>query len=157
MTTAFDTFAIVRDIAATPARVFQAFADQGAKDAWFHGPEGDAPSERRFDFRVGGTEVLAGTMPEGWTHRFEATYQDIVADERIVYTYLMFINGIKLSVSQTTVELEPTATGTRVTFTEQGAYLAADEVALGGGITAEESRRMGSEQLMDALQASLEG
>jgi len=42
-----------------------------------------------------------------------------------------------------------------VTSTEQGVDLAADEVALGGGITVEESRRMGSEQLIGRAQCEL--
>ena len=38
---------------------------------------------------------------------FEALYQDIVPDERIVYTYEMHLDEPRISVSLSTVELRP--------------------------------------------------
>ena len=44
-------------------------------------------------------------------------------DGRIVYAYDMHLEGTRISVSLGTVELEPEGDGTRLTYTEQGAYL----------------------------------
>ena len=43
-------------------------------------------------------------------------------DRRIVFSYDMHLDGEHDSVSLTTVELEPDGGGTRLTFTEQGAF-----------------------------------
>ena len=119
---AYDTFTIVRDIPASPARVFRGFSDFEQKQAWFGDPEG---STHTADFRVGGKEVSEGAEPHGsgFSYRFDATYHDIVDDERIIYSYEMYVDGRKLSVSLTTITFEPSATGTLLTFTEHGAYL----------------------------------
>ena len=51
-------------------------------------------------------------------------YQDIVADERIVYSYDMTMNGQRISVSVATIEfIAAPGGGTQFILTEQGAYL----------------------------------
>lgn len=144
-----NTFVIERTFVASPARVFRAFADLGAKKAWFHGPPGwdDAHA---MDFRVGGRETSVGGPPGEWVSSFTALYQDIVPDQRIVYTYDMLIDGRRISVSVATIELFPTAQGgTRLVLTEQGAYLdAADNPA---------QREEGTRGLMDQLVAAVDG
>jgi uncharacterized protein YndB with AHSA1/START domain len=75
------TFSLERVYQATPARVFAAWADPGAKARWFAGPD----SEHRLDFRVGGREVAQGANRDGDMLTFEATYHDIVPQARIVY------------------------------------------------------------------------
>jgi uncharacterized protein YndB with AHSA1/START domain len=50
----------------SPRRVFEAFATEAGKDAWFSGPnEAWDIVERRFDFRVGGHERLKGKWKSG--------------------------------------------------------------------------------------------
>ena len=93
------TFVLERTYDATPARVFNAFADPVAKARWFVGPEDWDQGERSMDFRVGGREVDAGGPKGGPTSYFEARYQDIVPDQRIVYTYEMRLDGVRISVS----------------------------------------------------------
>ena len=44
-------------------------------------------------------------------------------DQRIVYSYEMYADGARISVSVATIEFVPTADGTTLTVTEQGAYL----------------------------------
>ncbi len=95
------------------------------------------------DFRVGGTEVNRGGPPDGPVYTYEATYKDIVADERIVYGYSMDADGALISVSVTTVEFAPSGEGTTLTFTEQGVFL-------DGGDTPA-IRQKGSEELLDQL------
>jgi uncharacterized protein YndB with AHSA1/START domain len=117
------TFVIERDYPVPPARVFAALADPAAKAKWFIGPEGWTQKERAMDFRVGGRERVVGSFSSGLTSAFDCTYLDIIRDRRIAYSYVMHINENKISASLATVEFTPTAAGTKLTFTEQGAFL----------------------------------
>ena len=101
------SFVLERTYDASPARVFNAFADPAAKARWFVGPEDWDQGEVSMDFRVGGREVNAGGPKGGPTSFFEARYQDIVPDQRLVYTYEMQLDGVRISVSLATIELEP--------------------------------------------------
>jgi uncharacterized protein YndB with AHSA1/START domain len=140
------TFTIERTLSAAPATVFGAFADLDLKNRWFVAPEGWEDGERTLDFRVGGTETSRGNPPGGPTFTYTATYQDIVADERIVSSSIMHMDGRLISVSTTTVELVPAAGGgTVLTLTEQDVYL-------DGGDTPE-SREGGVTHHMDMLVA----
>ena len=107
------TFVLERGYDASPARVFAAWADPAAKARWFAGPEEWGPDEFELDFRVGGREVSRGGPQGGPVHRYEARYQDIVADERIVYSYWMHMDETLISVSVATVELQAEGSGTR--------------------------------------------
>ena len=44
-------------------------------------------------------------------------------NERIIYGYDMHLDDKRISVSLATVEFKPAGKGTRLTFTEQGAFL----------------------------------
>lgn len=117
------TFVIERTYDAAPARVFNAFADKNAKAKWFGGPDEWDKGQSAFDFRVGGREMSSGGPKGGVVHKFEALYYDIVPNERIVYSYDLFLDDKKISVSLTTIELVPAGKGTKLKFTEQGVYL----------------------------------
>ncbi|MEK0315070.1 SRPBCC family protein [Cohnella sp. 56] len=110
------TFVVERTYAATPERVYEAWADAGVKAKWYSKPE-------TFEFRVGGREYSSGGPPEGPVFTFDAVYQEIVPQQRIVYTYTLDMGDTRISVSTTTVELQEVAEGTKLTFTEQGAFL----------------------------------
>ncbi|MEV5652968.1 SRPBCC family protein [Nocardia sp. NPDC052254] len=112
------TFTLERDYPGTPATVFGAWSDPEFKARWFAGPG----SEHDLDFRVGGRELAAGSH-DGKRMTFHTTYQEIVPGERIVYTSTMGVDGAVVTVSLTSVEFAETATGTRITLTEHGAYL----------------------------------
>lgn len=147
-----DTFTVERTYDASPERVFTAWANPEAKARWFAGPSDVWEStERTMDFRVGGQERAGGIFKNTRsTTLFAATYFDIVENRRIVYTYDMFVNGEKLSVSLATIEIEPTKNGgTRLTVTEQGAYF--DKEAEKSA----SSRLGGTKGLMEQLAASL--
>jgi uncharacterized protein YndB with AHSA1/START domain len=117
------TFTIERVYSATPARVFAAWSDKKAKAAWAWCHEEWVPTVHEFDFRVGGREY-AVTGPAGGTrHVFDATYHDVVPDQRIVYAYDMYLDDRRISISLTTVELFAVKDGTRLVFTEQGVFL----------------------------------
>jgi uncharacterized protein YndB with AHSA1/START domain len=139
------TFAVERTYDAAPKRVFAAWSDPEAKSRWFAGPEGT--EEFELDFRVGGRERNRGGGPDGEMYTYDARYQDIVPDERIVYTYEMYRDETRISVSVATVELTPDAAGTRLVFTEQGAFLDGEDKP--------EYREQGTGSLLDALGAEL--
>jgi uncharacterized protein YndB with AHSA1/START domain len=115
------TFVVERTYDVSPARVFSAWADPAAKGRWFGGSGEEAEFE--LDFRVGGRETTHGGPEGGPTFAFEGLYQDIVPDQRIVYSYDMHMDGTRISVSLATVEFKPAGGGTQLIFTEQGAFL----------------------------------
>jgi uncharacterized protein YndB with AHSA1/START domain len=142
------TFTLERTYPARPARVFAAWADPAAKQRWFNGPEEWGPDEHELDFRVGGREVSRGGPPGGPVYLYEARYYDIVPDERIVHAYEMHLDGTRISVSLATVELKPEGAGTRLVYTEQGAFL--------DGYDNPADRERGTADLLDALGRALE-
>jgi uncharacterized protein YndB with AHSA1/START domain len=141
------TFAIERSYDAPPQRVFAAWADPKAKDQWFVGPDDWESSDHEMDFRVGGLEHISGGSPDGQKVSYDARYQDIVPDERIVTTYEMHIDEARISVSVATVEFRPEGSGTRLVLTEQGAFL--------DGHDTPAQREHGTGELLDALGKAL--
>ncbi len=139
------TWTLERTYDAPPARVFKAWADKDAKAQWFGGGE---ELQWDLDFRTGGREVNIGRMDSGMVFSLEAIYQDIVPDERIVYSYEMKMDDARISVSPATVQLEADGDGTRLTYTEQDAYL--------DGLDTPDQREHGTGELLNALGKSLE-
>ncbi len=117
------TFVIQRAYDASPERVFTAFADPAAKVRWFRGPEEWGADQHEIDFRVGGRETSRGGPPGGQVHTFDCRYQDIVPNQRIVFTYDMHLDDQRISVSLATIEFKPSGGGALLTYTEQGAFL----------------------------------
>lgn len=117
------TFVLERTYDAPPARVFKAFSDIEAKRRWFAGVEGWETDEYKLDFQVGGKEIWRGNPKGGPKIRNDTIYRDIIQDERIILAYDMFINENRISVSLLTVLFKPEDKGTRLTLTEQGAFL----------------------------------
>ncbi len=115
----FATFTIDRVYKSSPARVFAAWAQNEAKSQWFiGGPDWDE-RERAFNFRIGGVDRLAGVWKDGTLTDYTARYEEIVPDERIIFTYAMKMNDVPISFSLATVQFKPEGTGTRLLFTEQ--------------------------------------
>ena len=114
------TFFIERVYDATPARVFAAWADPAAKARWSDCHEDWLGAS---DFRVGGREQGRGGPPGGPVYANDTHYLDIVPDQRIVYAYGFTADDVMISASLVTVEFKADGSRTRMTFTEQGAYL----------------------------------
>jgi uncharacterized protein YndB with AHSA1/START domain len=141
------TFTIERTYDVPPERVFRAFADPQAKAKWFAGSGQWQQIERRMDFRVGGKEHLSGGGKGKSPHIFDAIYQDIVPNERIIYTYEMHIGETRISVSLATIALKKAGKGTKMIFTEQGAFL--------DDFDQPETREEGTKVLLEQMAASL--
>ena len=141
------SFTIERVFDAPLKLVFGAWATPEGKARWFVGPKGWQQVERRLDFRVGGHEHLSGRFESGVVTRFDATYRDIVPDQRIIYVYDMRLTDRHISVSLATITFAPVGDRTRLVVTEQGVFL--DGYEDGG------SREKGTGGLLDQLAASL--
>ena len=129
------TFVIERVYDAAPEKVFAACADPAAK--------------RKFemDFRPGGIETSVFRFGDGPAGRNDTVYLDIVENRRIVSAYTMTIGGNRISASLATIEFEPAGAGTRLTYTEQGAFLDGHDNAA--------QREAGCRELFEALAAEL--
>jgi uncharacterized protein YndB with AHSA1/START domain len=127
---------------ASVPRVFAAWADKTAKDQWFGPSEG----EHQLDFREGGRERMLAEV-HGAVYTYDALYEDIVPDERIVFTYNMHRDGKRMSVSVTTVELLPAGGSTRLRYTEQGVFLDGEDTP--------ELRERGTNEMLNNLGAAL--
>jgi len=116
-------FKIERQYDCSPAQTYSGFADERLKRRWFAMPEDAAGSRYELDFRVGGTELNAGAPGGGDTvFTFRARYHEIVPEQRIVFAYDLLADERLMSVSLTTVEFFAAEAGTRMVFTEQGAF-----------------------------------
>ena len=116
-----DSFTIERRYRSPVDKVWNAFADETLKRAWFAEGEGFEVIEYGLDFRVGGREHA-----------------------RFVSAYSMSNDGTPFSASLVTVTFEPDENGgTRVTHLEQVVFLdQADGVAM---------RETGTRSLYEAL------
>lgn len=134
------TFVVERTYAASIEKVYNAWSDPDAKAKWFSKAE-------HFEFCVGGREYSRGGPPEGPVFTFEACYQEIVPQRRIVYTYTLDSGDTRISASLTTVEFIPTESGTMLIFTEQGAFF--------DGHDTPEIREHGTNEMLNTLGSTL--
>jgi uncharacterized protein YndB with AHSA1/START domain len=141
------TFNLARLLKAAPDRVWLAYADPQKKREWFAATEAAVTQAYHLDFREGGSELWRGSF-NGMKVEMQAQFVDLVPDQRIVTAYQMHIDGKRISVSVQTVELRADPAGCALKLTEYGAYL--------DGYDNEESRRKGTEDLLDALASAVE-
>ena len=100
------------------------------------------------DFRVEGVERWR-FRANGALMTNDTFYLDIVPDRRLVFAYTMAAGDARFSSSHTTIELVPDGAGTKVVFTEQGAYF-------DGKLESAAGREHGTRGLLDALGRELE-
>ncbi|MEY9968253.1 uncharacterized protein YndB with AHSA1/START domain [Streptacidiphilus sp. MAP12-16] len=144
------TFVIERLYDAPPARVFAAWGDPVAKNRWFAGVEDPGAATMEVDFRVGGSERNTFTLKEGGPrYTYEAFFQDIVPDERIVLTNHMHADQNRISVNLVSIQFDAAGSGTRLTITDHGAYL--------DGFDRADWREEGTRDELDRLAVELGG
>jgi uncharacterized protein YndB with AHSA1/START domain len=139
------TFVIERSFPVEPARVFAAWSSAAAKSKWFGPPQGSGEVE--LDFQIGGRERFVAEGPDGQSYTYSALYQDIVPEQRIVYTYEMYRDEDRISVSVATIELVAADQGTTLTLTEQGVFL--------DGLDTTAQREHGTAVLIEQLAAAV--
>jgi uncharacterized protein YndB with AHSA1/START domain len=144
-----DTFSLERTYPVVSSLVFAAFASAEAKEAWENiGDRQPVAGKVRvveLDFRPGGRERFSYNL-RGTAYRYDAFYYDIVPNRRIIYSYEMYADDARISVSLATIEFAPSADGTTLTWTEHGTYLDGID-----GSQAPIRRVGGTTKLLDAL------
>jgi uncharacterized protein YndB with AHSA1/START domain len=148
-TVAHDTFVIERRYDAPVTQVFGAWADPKLKAGWFAGSVEALGAGYDLDFRVGGREAFSGGPPGGTVHTYESRFHDIVPEQRIVYTYEMYADDARISVSVTTVEFRGEGGATLLVLTEQGVFLDGHDTVA--------QREEGTLSFLESLAASLSG
>lgn len=142
-------FTIERTYPHSPAKVFRAHSDMAAKRRWFVEGDGFEVLGFEMDFRPGGEEVSRFRFGDGPEISNETQFHFIDPDRRIVFGYRMAMGQEPISASIATIDLEPAGSGTRMVFTEQGAYFGDDPDVL-------KNREEGSRGLLEALAAELD-
>ncbi len=148
-TLAHDTFVIERTYDIPIAQVFQAWSDPELKARWFAGSADALGSSYELDFRIGGHELNRGGPAGGPVYTYDSEYRDIVPEQRIVYTYEMFADEIRLSVSLATVQFREQGATTQLIVTEQGVFLDGHDTSA--------QREDGTRGLLDSLTRFLGG
>lgn len=155
-TVAHGTFTLERRYDASPARVFNAYSDAASFRRWFVEGKGFTIHGWTHDFRVGGRSGgrfrFGGEENVTWFNDTE--HLDIVENRRIILSYVMGreIAGekVRASTSLATTELVADGPGTRLIYTEQGAYFGPD------GAAHIPLREHGCGEMLDALGRELE-
>ena len=148
-TVAHDTFVIERIYNVPVAQVFGGWADPILKARWFAGSADALGAGYELDFRVGGREVNRGGPPGGPVYTYESQFHDIIPEQRIVYTYEMFAEETRMSVSVATVQFHNHDVTTQLILTEQGVFLDGHDTVA--------QREEGTRSLLDSLAAVLNG
>lgn len=144
---AYGSFTIDRFYPARPEKVFKAYSDATIKRRWFAEGEGWDIESYDLDFRIGGAESSSFRFGGGDLTTFDGTYLDIVENTRIILAYGMTVAGRRISASLASTEFTADGTGTRLRFTEQGAYLDGQEQI--------PEREHGTRELLEALAKEL--
>jgi uncharacterized protein YndB with AHSA1/START domain len=75
-----------RRVAAPPAKVYQAWTDPQKMMRWY-APAGADTLHAETDARVGGRFRVLMRTPDGEEHDVSGVYREVVADERLVFTW----------------------------------------------------------------------
>ena len=148
-TVTHDTFVLERTYNVPVTQVFQAWADPTLKARWFAGSAEALEAGYELDFRVGGHEVNRAGPPGAPVYTYESQFRDIIPEQRIVYTYEMFADETRISVSVATVQFRRQEATTRLVLTEQGVFLDGHDTAA--------QREEGTRSLLDSLGAIVNG
>lgn len=143
------TFVCERDFEHSLALLYFAFTDHEARKVWYGGQErGFNVAHHTLDFREGGAESWRG-QPHGpaWMTN-DATFIDIVPEQRVIYSYVMTMDGALFTVSQQAVEFSARGSGSHIKLTEQIMFIdRADHLA---------GRIEGTQAMLDHLNAWLD-
>ncbi|MBS0216308.1 MAG: SRPBCC family protein [Proteobacteria bacterium] len=113
------TVKLHRVLRAPAARIYKAFLDPDAMAKWLP-PHGFTGKVHEMDARVGGRYKMSFTnFSTGNSHHFGGQYQELVPDEKIVYTDA-FDDPNLPGEMRTTIVLKPVMCGTDVSIEQSG-------------------------------------
>ncbi len=143
-----DTFVIERTYAADRTRVFAYLADPAKKRRWYAESDHHEIEAFEMDFREGGIErnryrMGASTPFPGVVLANDGTFEDIVAETRIVMSTSMTLGGRRISTTLITFELFDDPAGAKLVLTHQACFYE--------GADGPEMRKGGWTQLLDRL------
>ncbi|MFG1359661.1 SRPBCC family protein [Xanthobacter pseudotagetidis] len=142
------SFTLQRTYPRAPEVVFAAIASPSAKRRWLVEGEGFEVVSYEPGFGAGAFERSSFRFKGGPLVRNDTVYLDVNENRRIIFAYSMSLEGTPMSSSLVTMLLEPAPGGTRLTLTEQGAYLEGfDDVA---------GREQGTRELLERLHQDIE-
>lgn len=96
--------------------VFRAWTEPDQLKQWW-GPGGYTTEYAEVDLRTGGRYLLVMKPPDGEPFHLAGTYREIVAPERLVYTWKWEVGVPDPAESLVTVDFEDVGDATRVTVT----------------------------------------
>lgn len=146
------TFVIERDLPGSPKHAFRFWTEHELKRQWTSCHPDWTVLEDTFDARIGGLEVVRWRASEGVEYGYRAHYLDLVPGKLIIYAYAMNTGALQNSAALATIEFVGKRGKTKMTYTEQAAFLdAADAKGRSRGT------EMGFERLVLAIERSLAG
>ena len=108
------SLSITRHYAVPPEKVWQAWTEPQALSRWFGPGEPGSVTRAELDVRVGGRYRIAFRTQDGEEHGVSGTYQEVVENRRLSFTWAW--QSTPLRVSVVTIELRPTVEGTELDF-----------------------------------------
>lgn len=113
------TTTIEKTYAASPPRVFAAWADPDKRLLWGSPSDEVILRNDAADFRPGGEDIQTCLVEGQAVATVTGRYHDIVPDTRIIYTETISDPSALLGSSLVSVEFNPSGTGTRLVLTLQ--------------------------------------
>ncbi len=124
------SFRVERHLAASPARVFQAWSQPEQLALWAAPAEGWAFVIKGFEFRVGGGATFEFGPPGEAPNVDQTRYDDIIHNRRIVTAYAISRGETRISSSVSCLEFLEVEEGTLLRVIETGVFLDGRETAL---------------------------
>jgi uncharacterized protein YndB with AHSA1/START domain len=119
MTLAHATIVMERTYNASPARVFEAWADAEARKRWSAPAENIRIEYEETDFREGGRDISRCIEPGNEDYVAAVTYIDIKGDQRIAFVEDVTHGKKRVSAALISVELAARGAATRLLLTMQ--------------------------------------
>jgi uncharacterized protein YndB with AHSA1/START domain len=108
------------EIKAAPEKVYAAWTEPEQLLKWFGPPKGNGRLEiDRFDCRVGGGYDVAMVFDDGDRVQLVGTYRELDPPKKLVFTWQWTQAPTLSDETLVTIDLVPTAVGTRLTLTHE--------------------------------------
>lgn len=108
---------LTRTFNAPRALVFEMWSNAEHKSQWWR-PKAFTLVDAKEEFRTGGAWMSIMEAPSGAHYKMEGVYQEIVENERIVFTHHWVEDGVSGPQTLITVTFADDPEGTRLTFTQ---------------------------------------